>query len=57
MYTEERLVQVLQDSAGVAVKEIVERINHSVETFADTAEQFDDITILVVERTPEAAAV
>lgn len=57
MYTEERLIHVLQDSAGAAVKEIVERINHSVETFADTAEQFDDITILVVERTPEKAAV
>lgn len=53
MYTEKRLIHVLQESAKKSVKEMVEKINHSVDTFADTAEQFDDITILVVERTPE----
>ena len=56
MYTEERLIQVLQESAKETVKEVVEKINASVDAFADTAEQFDDITILVVERTPETAA-
>lgn len=57
MYTEKRLIQVLQNSAKDTVKEVVEKINNSVDAFADTAEQFDDITILVVERIPETVKI
>jgi sigma-B regulation protein RsbU (phosphoserine phosphatase) len=51
MYTERRLEEVLKNSQNKTTKDIVDEINASVYEFADTAEQFDDITILVVERT------
>lgn len=50
MYMEERLERVLKECAEKTVKETVEGISQSVHTFADGAEQADDITILVVER-------
>lgn len=53
MYTEKRLVEVLGNSAKKDTRGTVEAINDSVFHFADTAEQFDDITVLVLERTPE----
>ena len=55
MYTEKRLVEVLGNSAKKTTREMVEEINASVYHFADTAEQFDDITVLVLERMPENA--
>jgi hypothetical protein len=51
MYTETRLEEVLKNSQNKTTKDVVDEINASVYEFADTAEQFDDITILVVERT------
>ena len=50
MYTEERLKKVLGDDASSTVRETVEHIVDSVNTFADGAEQFDDITVLTVVR-------
>ena len=50
MYMEPRLEDTLKNCCTKPVRETVEQITESVHTFADGAEQADDITILVVER-------
>lgn len=48
-YGEERLEQLVAETDTMSVKETVNYIKDHVESFAGEAEQFDDITLLVME--------
>lgn len=49
LFGEERLSNILSDCKGLKPKEISERIVSEIETFANGAEQADDITMLILE--------
>lgn len=48
----DRLTEVVKANAGEPAEVIVERIFNAIDAFAGTAPQFDDITLMVVKRTP-----
>ena len=49
-FREERLEQTLKNSAGLNCQQIIDAIKADVKTFADGAEQSDDITLLALKR-------
>jgi sigma-B regulation protein RsbU (phosphoserine phosphatase) len=49
-YGEERLVTEIRDNGGATAAVLIERICHSVTTFAGGAPQSDDITLIVLTR-------
>ncbi len=48
----DRLTEAVKANAGEPAEIIVERIFNAIDAFAGAAPQFDDITLLVVKRTP-----
>ena len=49
MFGEEQLLEVLNRSPEAGPEELVRRVHDAVNRFADSAEQFDDITMLCLE--------
>jgi sigma-B regulation protein RsbU (phosphoserine phosphatase) len=49
LFGEERLVQVLNKTDDMSCMEMLPFIKNEIDTFADGAEQFDDITMLVLD--------
>jgi phosphoserine phosphatase RsbU/P len=49
-YSIERLIELLRDQRTASAEEIVRATYESVDAFADTAPQYDDITMMVVRR-------
>jgi sigma-B regulation protein RsbU (phosphoserine phosphatase) len=49
-YSIERLIELLREQRGVSADEVVRATYASVDAFADTAPQYDDITMMVVRR-------
>jgi sigma-B regulation protein RsbU (phosphoserine phosphatase) len=49
-YSIERLIDFLREQGGASADEIVRATYASVDAFADTAPQYDDITMMVVRR-------
>ncbi len=52
-YGEERLLEVIRAHQDLPVAGLIERIVADVEEFAEGAPQADDLTIVLVRRTPE----
>ena len=50
LYGEDRLLDSLNNCAGLTVEEICKKIRADVDTFVGEADQFDDITMLCVKR-------
>ncbi len=48
-FTENRLENAIRSSSATSAKEMLESIKMSVKTFAEGAEQYDDMTLLVVK--------
>jgi phosphoserine phosphatase RsbU/P len=55
-YSIERLIELLRDQRTASAEEIVRATYESVDAFADTAPQYDDITMMVVRRAALPAA-
>jgi phosphoserine phosphatase RsbU/P len=49
-YSIERLIDLLREQRGASAEEIVRATYESVDAFADTAPQYDDITMMCVRR-------
>jgi sigma-B regulation protein RsbU (phosphoserine phosphatase) len=49
-YSIERLIELLREKRGLTADEIVRATYESVDAFAATAPQYDDITMMVVQR-------
>ena len=49
-YSIERLIEFLRERRAANAEEIVRATYESVDAFADTAPQYDDITMMVVRR-------
>ncbi|MGE5223358.1 MAG: SpoIIE family protein phosphatase, partial [Omnitrophica WOR_2 bacterium] len=48
------LLETIQNSRGMGAQEIQDAIIHRVQEFVGEASQFDDITLMVLERDPAA---
>jgi phosphoserine phosphatase RsbU/P len=48
LYSEERLLEVLKAMGGLSSAEVVDRVTRNVLSFAGTAPQADDITVMMV---------
>jgi sigma-B regulation protein RsbU (phosphoserine phosphatase) len=46
LFTEERLLHVMNINGGIGLKELLGSVKHSIDVFADGAEQADDVTML-----------
>ena len=55
LWGESRLESVLLKNADVGAKQLAQRLLQAADQFAGHAEQFDDMTIIVVRRTPAAS--
>ena len=49
LFGDSRLLQIMNDKANLNLKELVAYVKEKVDTFAGEREQFDDITMLVME--------
>lgn len=49
-YSIERLIELLREKRAASAEEVVRATYESVDAFADTAPQYDDITMMVVRR-------
>jgi sigma-B regulation protein RsbU (phosphoserine phosphatase) len=49
-FTEKRLEQTLSNMSQPTCQEMIDKIKSDVKTFADGAEQSDDITLLAIKR-------
>ena len=52
MFGEERLLETLRRALGLSAREIIDRLFSTVRQHAGAAEQSDDMTVLVMKRTP-----
>jgi serine phosphatase RsbU (regulator of sigma subunit) len=49
LFGDSRLLQIMNDKMNLSLKELVDYVKEKVDTFAGEREQFDDITMLVME--------
>ena len=49
-YSIERLIEFLREQRGSSAEDVVRATYESVDAFAATAPQYDDITMMVVKR-------
>ncbi len=54
LYGTDRMIHALTAAGGVSCRELLESLEQDVKNFTGEAEQFDDITMLAVEISPEA---
>jgi sigma-B regulation protein RsbU (phosphoserine phosphatase) len=53
MFTEKQMLALLQEKPARSAQELLTRIQTVVTSFIDTADQYDDITMIAVRRQPE----
>ena len=51
MFTRERLVEIISQASSLSAPVLLSHINEKIQQFIDDTPQFDDITLVVMERT------
>jgi sigma-B regulation protein RsbU (phosphoserine phosphatase) len=57
LYGEERLKNCMESNYKLPPEDLLRKIREDIDSFADEAEQFDDITMVVLKMHAEAAEV
>jgi phosphoserine phosphatase RsbU/P len=56
MFTDKQMLSILQSKPANSAQELLDRIKVSLTSYIDTADQYDDITMIAVRRQPDAVA-